>query len=181
MKTLKNCLIVGMTTILISFFTVTGFSGVTNVQGSKIKAATTDTVIVPDQVRASFQAKNPQASNVVWYKYQDMKDDYTETYPGLYDQSDYYVTYHANNIDYVTWYTPTGEWVMTTNTISNDKLPAPALKALQDAYNGYTVAKVDEDRYKDGTRYDVKLTKGDEKLKVHVTADGQILKVKDKQ
>jgi len=111
-----------------------------------------------------------------------MKDDeFTETYPGLYDPSDYYVTYNTDGTEYVTWYSPTGEWVMTTNTINSDKLPAPALKSLQDAYNGFTIVKVDEDRYNGGTRYDVKMTKGDEKLKVHVTADGQILKVKDKQ
>jgi len=110
-----------------------------------------------------------------------MKDDYTETYPGLYDPNNYYVTYSSDNMDYITWYSPTGEWVMTTNTISSDKLPPAALKTLQDSYNGFTIEKVDEDRYDGGMRYDVKMKKGDEKLKVHVTADGQILKVKDKQ
>ncbi len=169
MKTLKTCFIVTIVTMMLSLITTNGFAGVTK-----------DTVIVPENVRVTFQTKYPQASNVVWYTYQDMKDEYTDTYPGYYDPSDYYVTYHSNDIDYVTWYSPTGEWVMTINTISNDKLPAPALKALQASYNGFTVEKVDEDRYNGGIRYDVKLRKGDEKLKVHVTADGQILKAKDK-
>jgi len=179
MKTLKNCLVVASAAMMLALFASNSFAGVNKLPGSNIKAA--DTVIVPDNVRATFQTKYPKASNVVWYKYEDMKDDYTETYPGLYDPNNYYVTYSSDNMDYITWYSPTGEWVMTTNTISSDKLPPAALKTLQDSYNGFTIEKVDEDRYDGGMRYDVKMKKGDEKLKVHVTADGQILKVKDKQ
>jgi len=179
MKTLKNCIVVALVTIMLSSFATSGFAGAAKLSGSSVKAA--DTVIVPENVRVTFQTKYPQATNVVWYKYQDMNDEYTETYPGYYDATNYYVTYSSDNMDYVTWYTPTGEWVMTTNTIASDKLPAPALKALQDSYNGFTIEKVDEDRYTGGVRYDVKMTKGDEKLKVHVTADGQILKAKEKQ
>ena len=182
MKTLKNCVVVATVAIMLSSLTTFGFAAAPGPSGSKVTIAGKDTVVVPDNVRVTFQAKYPQATNVVWYKVQDMKDDeFTDTYPGLYDPSDYYVTYNTDGTEYVTWYSPTGEWVMTTNTISSDKLPAPALKSLQDAYNGFTIVKVDEDRYNGGTRYDVKMTKGDEKVKVHVTADGQILKVKDKQ
>ena len=174
MKTLKTCFIVTAITITLSSFTANAFAGINKLSGA-------DTVIVPDNVRVTFQTKYPQATNVVWYKYQDMNDEYTDTYPGYYDPNDFYVTYRNDNTDYVTWYSPKGEWVMTTNTITSDKLPPAALKALQQSYNGYTISKVDEDVYSGGTRYDIKLTKGNEKLKIHITADGQILKVKDKQ
>jgi hypothetical protein len=181
MKTLKTCFVVAMATVMLSLFTTDGLAAITNLPGSIVKANNADTIIIPENVRVSFQAKYPGAINAVWYKYQDMNDEYTDVYPGYYDPSDFYVTYRWNNMDYVTWYSPTGEWVMTTNTINSDKLPAPALQTLQQSYNGYTIVKVDEDVYNGGTRYDVKLRKGDEKLKVHLTADGQILKVKDKQ
>ena len=180
MKTLKNCFIVTALTVTLIAFTNTGFASGTKLPGSGLQPAS-DTVIVPDNVRVTFQAKYPQATNVAWYKYEDMKDEYTDTYPDFYDPANYYVVYRNDNVDYVSWYSPAGEWVMTTNTITSDKLPPAALKTLQDSYNGYTIVKVDEDHYSGGIRYDVKMTKGDEKLKVHITADGQILKLKDKQ
>jgi hypothetical protein len=181
MKTLKTCFVAVIATATLALFATTGFAHATESVGTNVSAAGADTIIVPDNVRISFQTKYPQAVNPMWYKYQDMKDDYTDTYIGYYDPNNYYVTYRTNDVDYISWYSPTGEWVMTTNTISNDKLPAAALKALQQSYNGYTVVKVDEEHYNGGTRYDVKLRKGEEKLKIHVTADGQVLKAKDKQ
>ena len=89
MKTLKNWFVVAMATMMLVALTTNGFAGGAKLPGSNIKAATADTVIVPEQVRVTFQTKYPQATNVVCYKYEYMEDEYKETYPGYYDANNY--------------------------------------------------------------------------------------------
>ncbi|MEP6513474.1 MAG: PepSY-like domain-containing protein, partial [Parafilimonas sp.] len=140
-----------------------------------------DAAAVPMTVRTSFEKKYPQATNPKWAKYQPMEDSYKDMYPDMdLDTSDYWVIYTWNDIDYMTWYDTSGDWIRTTNTITNDKLPAAINTAIQKDYAGYNIVKVEEEMDKGEKKYEVKLEKGDEKIKLHFRPSGEIIKAKTK-
>lgn len=139
-------------------------------------------IVVPDQVNSAFMAKYPGASNTTWLKYTPEQDEYKDMYSSAdIDTSNYYATYRLNDTDYFTLYTPAGEWIRTTSTINNDKLPSVVVSSIRKEYEGYEIIKVDEHTYNDGNKYEVKLRKGDEKVKINLTSAGEILKLKEKQ
>ncbi len=145
--------------------------------------ATMDTASleVPAPVRTSFEKKYANASNTRWGRYSMTDDDYKDMYPDTdLDTSDYQVNYRWNDADYTAWYDAEGNWIRTSGSIANDKLPIAINKSIEKEYAGYNVVKVDEENYKGGTKYRIKLEKGDEKVKIHVTSSGEILKLKEK-
>src|SRR5437868_12675632 len=79
---------------------------------SIFSCSTADTVIVPGEIRTSFEAKYPKASRVSWYQYTPDKTlpaDPTAWYYGL-DDKDYYVTFNFDDADYIAWY-DNGNWI----------------------------------------------------------------------
>jgi hypothetical protein len=178
-----------MTLIKIGFVAAVAFSGVNVFAQTTTSKAVTDSafrstvnIVVPDVVRSSFETKYPDATNTTWLRATAMQDDYKDMYSNTnIDTSNYYATYRWNDIDYYAWYTPAGEWIKTTSTINNDKLPEAVTSEIRHRYEGYEIVKVDEHTYLDGIKYEVKLRKGDEKIKIHLTPTGEILKLKEKQ
>ena len=129
---------------------------------------------VPAEVKTTFTAKYPKAQSTTWTRYQPVADDgldMNETY--------YYVRFNNDGSDYINWYNMKGEWVKTSTLVSNESdLPSPVNKYIKDNYSGYTVEEINKENDKDRDVYEIKLNKGDEKLKIKVTPQGEIVKMK---
>ncbi len=129
-----------------------------------------------------FTTRFPDASDVVWYRY--TPDERVEVLPtdwdfGM-DASDYEVRFKRDGSDHIAWYND-GKWVRSEVVMSNPaKLPANINTAIQTQYSGYTIKDVETEYNTNRTVYEVELTKGNEKCKVHYTSDGAIIKKKCK-
>ncbi len=140
-----------------------------------------DTAMVPTTARSSFSTKYSNASNTRWGRYQPENDGYNDTYQeAQLDTSVFEVNYRYNDNDYRSWYDSQGAWLGTMYYIPVEQVPMDVKTAVEKAYSGYNIVKVGEEEYKDGKKYDIKLEKGDEKIKIHVTSSGEILKYKEK-
>jgi uncharacterized membrane protein YkoI len=150
-------------------------------QSSLITCSATDTVIVPVEIRTSFETKYPKATKVMWYQYTPDKakaTDPTVWYYGL-DEKDYYVTFNWQDADYIAWY-DNGAWIRSSQNIDNIDLPADVMKAINTQYPGFRIADVDIERDNKQELYEVKLEKGDTKWNVHYTATGTVSRKKER-
>jgi len=72
-----------------------------------------------------------------------------------------------------------GVWVRGETTVFDPKkLPATINDAISKQYAGYIIKDVDREESKSQVLYEVELVKGNEKCKIHYTADGSIAKKK---
>src|SRR5574339_464071 len=129
-----------------------------------ISCATADTVIVPPNIRTSFETKYPKANKVMWYQYapdKTMPADPTAWYYSL-DEKDYYVTFNWQDADYIAWY-DNGNWIRSSQNIDNIDLPADVMRAINMQYPGFRITDVDMERDNKQELYEVKLVKGDTK------------------
>lgn len=138
-------------------------------------ADNTGTVTVPDNTRIAFEAKYPNATNVVWVR--KNRDVNRST---IVDSMDYQVTYRWNDADYVTWYEWDGDWIVTTSKVTRENLPAAVIKAIDKNYPGYTITEADMENDKNMTMYEVDLEKGTQKITVHFSESGTEHKTKTK-
>lgn len=138
-------------------------------------------VEVPAATRTTFEQKYPGASDVTWNSYSEPYTtiDWEWTgWPAL-DQNDYYVTYDWNGADYYAWYDQDGNWIGTTSVVSDySTLPSAVNNTLKNQFNGYRVTSADKENDKNKEAYELELEKGSDKLKVLITADGQVMKKK---
>ncbi len=140
-----------------------------------------DTAMVPTTVRSSFTTKYSDANNTRWSRYKPEDDGYRDTYQEeQLDTSVFQVDYRYKDNDYRAWYDTQGQWIGTMYYIPVEQVPTDVKSAVEKAYSGYNIVKVGEEEYKGGKKYDIKLEKGDEKIKIHVTSSGEILKYKEK-
>jgi len=148
---------------------------------SIVSCSTADTVIVPVEIRTSFDTKYPKATKVMWYQYAPDKTqtaDPTAWYVGM-DDKDYYVTFYWDDADYIAWY-DNGNWIRSSQNIENIDLPADVMRAVNTQYPGYRIADVDLEHDNKQTLYEVKLVKGDSKWNVHYTATGTVARKKER-
>ncbi|MEO7394970.1 MAG: PepSY-like domain-containing protein [Chitinophagaceae bacterium] len=138
-------------------------------------------VEVPSTTRTTFEAKYPQASNVRWDYYRpDISyiDWEWSGWPGM-DTSDYVANFNLDGTDYWAWYDQDGNWVGTTNKMTdNSSLPAAVNNTINSKYNGYTIVSVDKENDKNRTAYEIQMEKGSDKLKLLVDEKGNIMKKK---
>ena len=147
---------------------------------------TTPVVMIeaPATARTAFETKYKNAKNVTWRKYTPASTttngDEWDYYYDL-DTSYYQVNYNWNDLDYMAWYNPKGEWIKTYAKFeSNSSLPAAVNNAINKKFAGYKIVDVElEDRRK-GMQYEVDLDNGTLKKKVVFSPSGAILKQKDK-
>lgn len=159
-------------------------SGSTMANSTMNSTTRTDTSITPPgTVQSSFSTKYPNASNVRWYQYNNARVpiDWDMTgWPAL-TSRDFAVTYDENNAEHHAWYDAQGNWVGSTNQMKDYKgLPAPITTMLSSKYAGYNITDVHAETYKDRSAYQVEMTKGTDKVKMVVDANGNILKQKTK-
>ena len=127
-----------------------------------------------------FSTRYPTASEVVWYSY--TPDERIEVLPTDWDYnmdaSDYEVRFKMDGSEHQAFYND-GKWVRSEVVMSNPaKLPATINTAIQTQYSGYTIKDVETEQNSNRTIYEIELTKGNEKCKVHYTAEGAIIKKK---
>src|SRR4030095_103441 len=148
---------------------------------SSVSCSTADTVIVPVEIRTSFDTKYPKATKVMWYQYTPDKTqpaDPTVWYYGM-DYKDYYVTFYWDDADYIALY-DNGNWIRSSQNIENIDLPADVMRAINTQYPGFRIADVDLEHDNKQTLYEVKLVKGDTKWNVHYTPTGSVARKKER-
>lgn len=140
-------------------------------------------VQVPEPTKTHFESKYPNASNVTWSSYSEpvstIEWEWT-AWPVL-DANDYVVSYDWDGMDYYAWYDQDGNWIGSTGTMGDiSKLPTTVSNVVKKEFSGYTVTSVDKENDKDREAYEVKMEKGDDKMKALIASDGTILKKKGK-
>lgn len=138
----------------------------------------------PDVVVSSFRAKYPDAINVTWSPYDRVQVpiDWEMTGWTPLDAGDYVVEFDAGGQHYYAWYDASGKWIGSSSMLANHgDLPKAVRDLLVKKYNGYTITKVEREYDDAGTKYEIKLKKGDDdEVKLHLSEQGAVLKEKKK-
>lgn len=160
----------------------------TTVAGSETSAPTNNNtttpamaVNVPPKAKESFQTKYPNAANATWKNYDPNYEypfDWEWTGWPRVDTSYYTATYNADGGDYWVFYTPEGEWMSTVEPIKSDKVPDAVNKVLNAKYKAYTVESVSKENDKNREAYEIKMKNGEDKMKVLIDKNGNIMKSK---
>lgn len=140
-------------------------------------------VNVPEATKTHFESKYSNASNVTWSNYNEpvstIEWEWT-AWPVL-DANDYVVSYDWNGMDYYAWYDQDGNWIGSSGTMADiSGLPTAVSNTVKKEFSGYTVTSVDKENDKDREAYEVKMEKGDDKMKALISSDGTVLKKKGK-
>jgi len=142
------------------------------------------TVEVTPVIKTKFTEKYPAATKVEWTKYDAQAPiiiDWELTGWPQPDSMDYIANYNIDNADYWTWYTPEGDWVATVSTINVANVPDAVNKTLRSQFEGYTVTSVNKENDKNRTAYEIKMEKGEDKMKALIDEKGNIMKKKGKE
>lgn len=146
----------------------------------KKKQKTANVAQVEDAMAKDFETRYPNASEVTWYKFvpRERVDLLPSDWEYGMDENDYQVRYTLDGIEYVAYY-DNGVWVRGETTVFDPKkLPVTINDAISKQYAGYMIMDVDREESKNQVLYEVELVKGNEKCKIHYTADGSITKKK---
>ena len=150
---------------------------VTDVARYALKEGTSTAVQVdkvPQPIRTTFTTKYPKAQKVVWMSYTPVESDNMSM-----DSTYYYVRFNDNGADYVTWYDNRGEWVKTsTHVTGNSSLPDAVNQTINAQFPGYTIEEINKENDKDMDMYEIKMNKGESKIKVKILPNGEIFKLK---
>jgi uncharacterized membrane protein YkoI len=152
--------------------------------GTPYQATTSGTVVVSDQMRSSFNAQYPNATNVVWSNYDPAASNFVDWdlagWNSL-DAGDYLVRFNMDNEDYYGWYDNNGEWIGTAYVLRDyHSLPSAINTTITNRYPGYTISSVNREFQKDRMTYQVELTKDNMKVKVLIDDNGNVIKEKTK-
>ena len=129
---------------------------------------------VPDTIRAAFKTKYPRVTRSQYYSYQSHADDDLEI-----DQSYYYVRFNDNGADYTSWFDSNGDWVKTSTKVPGNKnLPDAVNRYLNVNYPGYAIEEISKENDKNINMYEIKLGKGDRKVKLKILPNGKVFKRK---
>ena len=140
---------------------------------------------VPATITTSFTTQYPTATNVTWTAY-DMSAAPIVDWEFLgwqtMDANDYVVRFDMDGQNYYGWYDDSGNWIGTAYVINAyNTLPAAVANALNTKFPGYSFESAQREFWKDQMAYEVKLKKtDDDKVKVLMDANGNILKQKNK-
>lgn len=138
-------------------------------------------VDVPMNIRSSFTTRFPDASNIVWNRY-DMSAtpiDWELSGWSPLSQNDYAVSFNMGQTQYYAYYDAQGNPIGTVYVI-NDKgrLPNAINQLLSERYSGYTIDKIQTETHQNQIAYEIKLTQGESKVKLLVDPAGNIIKEK---
>ncbi len=141
-------------------------------------------VNVPAGTQTIFSTQYPNATGVVWSNY-----DSLATYPIDWELSGwapmnstgYVVQFNMDNDNYYGWYDSEGNWIGSSYSLKDhSKLPAAVHTAISSKYSDYTITDINTELQKDKTAYEIEMKKDNSKVKLLVSADGNILKEKVK-
>ena len=139
---------------------------------------------VPEATRTSFEAKYPQASNVVWTYHEPevvapIEWEWVE-WPTI-DTTDYVANFKVNDDDYWVWYDDGGTWIGTVAEINDySSLPPAVANTIKTQFPGFKITSVDKENDKNRTAYEIKMENGEDKMKALIAENGQVMKKKGK-
>jgi hypothetical protein len=140
-------------------------------------------VNVPTGIRSNFAIAYPDATNVVWNSYDvnNVPIDWDLTGWNTLGANDYAVTFNMGSDQYYSWYNANGNLIGTAVMVSDyTQLPSAVNNVIHDKYSGYTIDRIDREIVGSKTAYELKLSQGDNKVKLVVDSDGNVLKEKAK-
>jgi len=141
-------------------------------------------VTVPASIQTSFSSQYPQASDVTWGNYDAANlpiDWELSGWPTL-DQTAYVATFNMDDNRYYAWYDANGNWIGSAYSMTDFKtLPSAINTTISDKFPGYTIAAVNEEMKKNGVAYEIQLKNGDNKTKLVIDENGNIIKQKAKE
>lgn len=140
-------------------------------------------VNVPTGIRSNFAIAYPDATNVVWNSYDvnNVPVDWELTGWNTLGSDAYAVTFNMGSDTYYGWYDANGNLIGTATVVSDyTKVPYVVTNMLHDKYNGYNIDWVGREIVGSKTNYEVKLSQGDNKIKLLVDSNGNVLKEKTK-
>jgi hypothetical protein len=95
------------------------------------------------------------------------------------DDTYYYVRYNNDGADYTTWYNNRGEWVKTGTKVAGDKnLPGAVNQYINANYPGYKIEEIQKENDKNMNMYEIKMYKGNSKVKLKILPNGRVFKKK---
>ena len=140
-------------------------------------------VNVPTNIRSSFAIAYPDATSVVWNNYDvnNVPIDWEMTGWNSLGSNAYTVTFNMGNDQYYGWYDANGNLIGTATVVTDyTRMPYVVTSMLHDKYAGYTIDWVGREIVGSKTNYEVKLSQGDNKIKLLVDNNGNVLKEKTK-
>jgi hypothetical protein len=150
---------------------------------SSYRATNSNLVVVPDNTRNAFTVQYPGATNVVWSSYDasvaPIVDWDLSGWPAL-DNSDYVVQFDVDNQPYYAWYDEDGNWIGSAYVMSTSTLPASIQSTLNTQFGGYSVVSLNREMAKGRDAYQIELKGNNNKVKLLVDSNGNILKQKTK-
>ena len=138
---------------------------------------------VPTGIQTNFNAQYPGATEVVWSPYDVtlVPIDWEMAGWTVLDKDDYAVSYMYEGQKYISWYDSDGNWIGSSFVITDPKiLPSAVHTMVAEKYPGYTIDKIDKEMWKDQVAYELKLKSGENKIKLLVDANGNVIKEKVK-
>lgn len=140
-------------------------------------------VNVPTGIRSNFYIAYPDATNVVWnaYDINNVPIDWDITgWPTLSNNA-YAVTFNLGSDPYYGWYDANGNLIGVATVVTDyTKVPYAVTNMIHEKYSGYTIDWVGRDIVGSRMDYQVKLSQGDNKIKLLVDSNGNVLKEKAK-
>lgn len=140
-------------------------------------------VNVPQNIRSSFIVSYPDATSVVWNAYDvtTVPIDWEMTGWNTLGSDAYTVTFNMGNDEYYAWYDANGNLIGTATVVTDyTRLPYVVSNMLHDKYAGYSIDWAGREIVGSKTNYELKLSQGDNKIKLLVDSDGNVLKEKVK-
>ncbi len=145
---------------------------------------TSTTIVVPAGTQTAFTTQYPNATNVVWSRYDPVAVvpvDWELAGWETLDTSDYLVRFDLDNENYYAWYDGDGNWVGSAYVVKDHStLPEVVKTAITNKYAGYSIENVNREFQKDRIAYEIEMKKDDSKVKLLVDGDGNVIREKMK-
>jgi hypothetical protein len=140
-------------------------------------------VNVPANIRSNFVIAYPDATAVVWnaYDVNTVPIDWELTGWNTLGSDAYTVSFNMGSDQYYAWYDVNGNLIGTTTVVTDyTKMPYAISTMIRDKYNGYAIDRVNREISGSKTNYEIHLSQGDNKVKLLVDSNGNVLKEKMK-
>lgn len=140
-------------------------------------------VNVPAGTRSNFAIAYPDATNVVWNSYDAsvVPIDWDLSGWNTLGSDAYAVTFNMGSDVYYGWYDANGNLIGTATVVSDyTKMPYAVTNMIHEKYSGYNIDWVGREIVGSKANYEVKLSQGDNKVKILVDSDGNVVKEKAK-
>lgn len=120
---------------------------------------------VPEKVKSGFSQKFPNASSVKWDKESD---------------TEWEAEFKMNGKDYSANFTIDGKWKETEYEIKKSEIPQAVKDAASRDYSGYDIEAAEKTETPEYDAYELELEKGEEVVEIVYSADGKVIKKKEK-